>query len=319
MSANRQLPGPAIHVCQNDILVVDVINKASGQNMAIHWRGQPQKEAPFMDGVPLITQCPIPSYTTFQYKFRASAPGTHYWHAHSGWSSANGLFGALVVRQPEKLEPHKKLYDVDDKDHVILISEWSATSTEIDVPSSLLLNGKAPSEAANALSQFTVSRGRRYRFRIVYTGGVTGCPVTMNIDQHLIKVIALDGNPTIPYEASSVTISKGERLDFVLKASQIPGAYFIKVASECNGSLVEGVGILNYEGVEKENAVKPIENEAINPRNFNTAVCERHLGRVCLGSVSSFKKMPEELRELDVMRKVMLPFDYKDAAKVNGE
>jgi hypothetical protein len=37
-----------------------------------------------MDGVPMVTQCPIPSSTTFQYKFRASRAGTHMWHAHTG-------------------------------------------------------------------------------------------------------------------------------------------------------------------------------------------------------------------------------------------
>lgn len=50
----------------------------------MHWRGQTQGEMPYMDGAPLITQCPILSYSTFQYKFRASVPGTHLWHAHAG-------------------------------------------------------------------------------------------------------------------------------------------------------------------------------------------------------------------------------------------
>jgi hypothetical protein len=71
-------------VCENDILLVDVVNRVPGQGFGIHWRGQPQKETPVMDGVPMVTQCPIPSSTTFQYKFRASKAGTHMWHAHTG-------------------------------------------------------------------------------------------------------------------------------------------------------------------------------------------------------------------------------------------
>lgn len=73
-----------LQVCENDILVIDVINRLPGKAVAIHWRGQTQMEMPYMDGAPLITQCPISSYTTFQYKFRASMPGTHLWHAHAG-------------------------------------------------------------------------------------------------------------------------------------------------------------------------------------------------------------------------------------------
>jgi FtsP/CotA-like multicopper oxidase with cupredoxin domain len=71
-------------VCENDILLVDVVNRVPGQGFGIHWRGQPQKETPVMDGVPMVTQCPIPSSTTFQYKFRASRAGTHLWHAFTG-------------------------------------------------------------------------------------------------------------------------------------------------------------------------------------------------------------------------------------------
>jgi hypothetical protein len=74
-------------VCENDILLVDVVNRVPEQGFGIHWRGQPQKETPVMDGVPMVTQCPIPSSTTFQYKFRASRAGTHLWHAHAGTCS----------------------------------------------------------------------------------------------------------------------------------------------------------------------------------------------------------------------------------------
>lgn len=285
-----------------------------GQSVTVHWRGQPQNEAPFMDGVPLITQCPISSYTTFQYKFRASAPGTHYWHAHSGINRDNGFFGALVVRQAEKLDPHKKLYDIDDKEHVLLISEWG-TSIDANIPNSLLINGKAPSDSGNAPTVFTIHKGKRYRFRVAYTGGIIGCPVTLSIDQHLMKVIALDGNPTTPYEASSVTLSKGERLDFVLKASQDPAAYYIRVYSQCGDSDIEGAAVLSYEQA-KEEIIKPKENQNGKTRNFNTAICERQLGKVCLGNVNSLQKMTEELRDLEVTRKIVLPFDYKVAAGV---
>lgn len=54
VTANRQIPGPAIQVCQNDILIIDVINRIPGKSVTIHWRGQPNHEAPFMDGVPMV-------------------------------------------------------------------------------------------------------------------------------------------------------------------------------------------------------------------------------------------------------------------------
>lgn len=68
-------------MCENDIVVVDVVNRAMGQSVGVHWGGQSQREFPFMDGVPQLTQCPINTHTTFQYKFRATGAGTHIWSA----------------------------------------------------------------------------------------------------------------------------------------------------------------------------------------------------------------------------------------------
>jgi FtsP/CotA-like multicopper oxidase with cupredoxin domain len=56
MSTNRMVPGPPIHVCQNDLIVVDVINAMGGTAITNHWHGFYQKETPYMDGVPFVTQ-----------------------------------------------------------------------------------------------------------------------------------------------------------------------------------------------------------------------------------------------------------------------
>lgn len=84
MVVNRQVPGPAIHVCRNDEIVVDVQNRLSGSSVTIHWHGLHQTETPWMDGVPMVTQCPIHEMNTFRYVFNARQAGTFYWHAHTG-------------------------------------------------------------------------------------------------------------------------------------------------------------------------------------------------------------------------------------------
>jgi FtsP/CotA-like multicopper oxidase with cupredoxin domain len=63
------LPGPAIEVCQNDTIVVNVINNLKdGAFVSIHWHGLTQNKTPYMDGMIGITQCGIEQQTTFQYK-----------------------------------------------------------------------------------------------------------------------------------------------------------------------------------------------------------------------------------------------------------
>lgn len=45
---NRQFPGPAIEVCRNDLLIVDVHNAISASATTIHWHGQLQHGTQYM-------------------------------------------------------------------------------------------------------------------------------------------------------------------------------------------------------------------------------------------------------------------------------
>lgn len=82
---NRLMPGPSIQVCKGDTVVVNLENRLRSERVtSIHWHGIKQKDTPYMDGVSMVTQCPIVPQTSFQYKFVASEAGTHFWHAHSG-------------------------------------------------------------------------------------------------------------------------------------------------------------------------------------------------------------------------------------------
>ncbi|XP_063928089.1 uncharacterized protein LOC135141166 isoform X2 [Zophobas morio] len=297
---NRQSPGPPIQICQNDILVVDVVNKIPGHTLTVHWRGQPNNEAPYMDGVPLVTQCPIVSYTTFQYKFRATAPGTHVYQAFSDDDRSRGTFGALIIRQSEKNDPLRKHYDVDSKKHVILISEGD---------DALLINGKAPSDTGAAVEVFTLKRNKRYRFRAAFVGGDGSCPVSLTIDNHPIRIIALDGNPVSPNEATAVVLGKGERVDFVLKSGQGASGYFLRVKS-CRG---EGLALLSYEDGGKGPESLGAEKDG---RSLDTALCESRIGRVCLSDMKGLQRMPEKLRHRDKV--VYLSFGSR-IVNVNGK
>lgn len=71
-------------VCKGDMVVIDVVNKMKGRSTTIHWHGILQRGTPFMDGVPMVTQCPIVDGQTFRYSFLAEDPGTYFWHSHDG-------------------------------------------------------------------------------------------------------------------------------------------------------------------------------------------------------------------------------------------
>lgn len=71
---NRMLPGPAMRVCQGDTIKVRLYNKLHMfEGTSIHWHGLSQRGTPFMDGVSMITQCPINSHSYFEYKLDVDA------------------------------------------------------------------------------------------------------------------------------------------------------------------------------------------------------------------------------------------------------
>ena len=153
MSINRKVPGPALHVCKNDQIVVDVTNMMGGTSSTIHWHGFFQKQTPHMDGVPYITQCPIQFGTTFRYSFNATEAGTLFYHSHSGHHKVNGHYGGIVVREPKSNDDSARFYDHDLPDHLIVASDWMEAYGEMFMPglptkfpgvqpTSLLINGK---------------------------------------------------------------------------------------------------------------------------------------------------------------------------------
>ena len=73
-----------MQVCLGDRIVVDVKNGMPGKQTTIHWHGIYMKGTPYMDGVPMVTQCSIMSEQTFRYDFTANNSGTYFWHSHEG-------------------------------------------------------------------------------------------------------------------------------------------------------------------------------------------------------------------------------------------
>ena len=152
LTVNRMYPGPAIVVCKNDYVVVDVENRISGAGITVHWHGVWMNGYQYYDGVPHVTQCPITEGTTFKYQFRAMNPGTHFWHAHSGIHAVEGLVGSFIVKEPKSEELNSELWDQDRIDNIIFVTDWyhespapmysgAAVVDKTPEPDNLLING----------------------------------------------------------------------------------------------------------------------------------------------------------------------------------
>lgn len=197
MSINRKVPGPQLHVCKNDIVVVDVANHAHGTAASIHWHGFHQRDTPHMDGVPYVTQCPIMYSNTFRYAFQATESGTQFYHSHSGHHKVNGQFGAFIVREPFVSDPLSGEYDFDLHDHVILVADWMhILAEEMDPgtqsnnrlrPDNVLINGRgryrhdgAVRSTQTPLEVYRVNKGKSYRFRLINSASHV-CPIQLQV------------------------------------------------------------------------------------------------------------------------------------------
>ncbi|KAF9421889.1 hypothetical protein HW555_002329, partial [Spodoptera exigua] len=207
ITINGQTPGPPIHACVNDIIVVEVQNSILDQDISIHWHGIEQKGTPYMDGVPMVTQCPIAYGQTFKYAFVATSPGTFFYHADSVSHQSDGVYGPLIINQPQPLEHHSSLYDYDrSAENTLTIGakfpELLTAKLE-DVsklkPDALIINSDRD------VSKIVVIAGFAYRLRFI-NAIATECPVIVTIEKHEMVVIATDGKPTKPVLARNVEL-----------------------------------------------------------------------------------------------------------------
>ncbi|XP_076289574.1 uncharacterized protein LOC143213521 [Lasioglossum baleicum] len=276
LSINRQIPGPPIEVCLGDTIVVDVENAAPGLEVTIHWHGLFQNGYQYYDGVPYVTQCPIPSSTTFRYTFGANNAGTHFYHSHMSTHMLDGQIGSLIVKTPR--DPHKNLYD---DERVIMLNDWMHTLSLERLPG--VFSRPNPGQAAqniliNGLGNWTeysekdegVRKGRltvidvkpmlRYRVRIINAFS-TVCPVEILFHGHRCSVIAQDGEEVYPKTVDRLVTTAGERVDCIITANKTVDSYWIHARGlgECGppDNSVHQLAILRYAGASSTPSEPP--------------------------------------------------------------
>ncbi|KAJ6105299.1 hypothetical protein N7523_010109 [Penicillium sp. IBT 18751x] len=133
---NGQQPGPTIEVDEGDDVEVFVKNELP-VNSTIHWHGVLQRGTPDMDGVPGVTQYPIPPGGNFTYRFSVENEYGFYWyHSHFRAYYNDAVRGPLVIRPAaSRRRPFEELAEDNaerdkmlqaEKDAVpVLLNDWT--------------------------------------------------------------------------------------------------------------------------------------------------------------------------------------------------
>ncbi|KAJ5365689.1 hypothetical protein N7517_008575, partial [Penicillium concentricum] len=253
---NGLFPGPTVEARSGDTLIITVTNALSDESIALHWHGLHVANA--MDGAAGISQCPVASGGHFVYNLTipADQSGTFWYHAHSGVSRADGLYGGLVVHEPASKETagglasrrreklHRYTYD---RELLLLIGDWyhrpagDVLEGYMDpgnfgnepVPDSMLINGAGYFDCTRAVparpvdcfdqqvntSFIDLDPHTTYRIRVVNTGALAG--LSLVFDNHHLDLLQVDSvDVTTSKEANINSIGvlfPGQRMDFVLQ------------------------------------------------------------------------------------------------------
>ncbi|KAI1345592.1 Cupredoxin [Xylaria sp. FL0043] len=266
--ANGQSPGPLIEANTGDTIRVHVNNLMPNSSTAIHWHGIDQRNTTWMDGVIGVSQCGIPPGHSFTYEFRVGDQrGTFWWHAHLSVQYSDGLYGPLVVHDPDELVPvtdDDKIIFVGDVYHtygsVLLSSYLNTTSKWVPFESgvepladSILLNGQNTYDCAivsttypppashessspSASSDLKCAGGRLYKtkirtgqhVRLRLINSSSFLSYWFSIDNHTLSIVELDGVEIVPIAARGVYLNIGQRASVIITANQTSGNYYIR-------------------------------------------------------------------------------------------
>ncbi len=220
---NAQVPGPLLKVPQGKDVWIRLQNDLT-QPTTIHWHGI--RIANAMDGVAGLTQDPVPTGETFDYKFIPPDAGTYWYHPHHrGYEQiGRGLYGILIVE--EETPP------VVDQDLLFVMDDWRlAEDSQIHSASFGAVRDRAHGgRLGNVLTingkpfhDIPVQAGERLRLRVVNVANAR--VMRLIFSDHDAKVIAVDGQPVPPFKAgeNDLIFAPGQRADLILDMMQEPG------------------------------------------------------------------------------------------------
>src|SRR6266702_3104583 len=113
-SYGGQVPGPEIRVRKGQVLQALLVNQLPAAT-TVHWHGVAIRNN--MDGVPGMTQEPVPAGREFTYRFAVAQSGTYWYHPHADVQLDRGLYGPLIVEDPAEPAPY-------DHDWTVILDDW---------------------------------------------------------------------------------------------------------------------------------------------------------------------------------------------------
>lgn len=284
MAYNGRVPGPEIRVREGQRVRV-VLKNALDEPTTIHWHGVDVPNA--MDGVPGITQKPVPAGGTFVYEFEARPAGTRWYHTHfqEHRQMDLGLLAPLIIESAGG-EPFPF-----DRELTLVLDDWAVGVGPTLPPTNAgvaggrgemggMMNGRrgggmmgpgmggqsmggmmgGSSQKMPAYDTMTINgkaypateplqmrKGERLRLRLINASA--DHTHVIRLSGHQFRVTHTDGNPLVEAVAvDAVPIAPSERYDVLVSANR-PGAWWLYCTQPGHAAAGEKV-LVTYAGRE---------------------------------------------------------------------
>ena len=258
-----RVPGPVLRVAQGGRLTRRFVNDLP-QPSTIHWHGI--RLANPMDGVPELTQDPVPPGGDFLYDFSAPDAGTYWYHPHHRtWEQmAHGLYGALVV---EELLPPRV-----DRDEILLIDDWRlAEDARIHESFGAMMDWSHAGRIGNWVTvngeaEFRLPARHRERLRLRLVNTANARIFVLGLRGMEGWIVALDGQPLdapVPMPDGGITLAPAQRADLIVDVTAEEGAEAVLVSFD--RERVRPVTTLSVAGRARPQRLPPPSGLPANP------------------------------------------------------
>jgi FtsP/CotA-like multicopper oxidase with cupredoxin domain len=247
-SYGGSVPGPVIRTSQGARVTRRFLNRLP-QPATVHWHGIRIDNA--MDGVPDLTQRAVPESAEFLYDFTVPDAGTYWYHPHNrSWEQmARGLYGALIVDEPEGAPE----VDIDE---VLLLDDWRLTdNAQIAGGFGNMHDWAHAGRIGNWITvnggggwSRTVRQGTRMRLRLVNTANAR----IFSLESRGLEgwVVALDGMPLVtPQPLGQLAMAPAQRADLIVDVIAGDGEEAMLVSFERDGGYA--IAAFNVDGVAR--------------------------------------------------------------------
>lgn len=156
-------PGPTIECVEGDTVRI-IVENGLPEDTTVHWHGL---HIPLgMDGVPGLSQPPIPPGGTFTYEFTLEQHGTYFYHSHvmQAKQVGLGLMGFFIVH-PKQPEP----WMLVDRDFAYFLHTWmihpgspNPDNMEMSEFNYFTFNGRT----GNNIVPMAAKKGEKVRIRV---------------------------------------------------------------------------------------------------------------------------------------------------------